>query len=182
MTPRFEKFIASRRLVQLETKHPDGTVFSGIILAEKDDFIALREFTSLEPDGLIVLPRKWIRAVRNSGHEDCVNVVIRHTGAIDRVESMIPWLASTNTLREVLSYLLKEDIWPAVEIVVRGEGYVYLGKLITLSDRSFDMRCYSSDCDWLESQKFSLRFLFKIEVGSRYTTNFGSYMRTIPMS
>jgi hypothetical protein len=65
---------------------------------------------------------------------------------------------------------------------VRGEGYVYLGKLITLLDRSFDMRCYSSDCDWLEPQKFSLRFLFKIEVGSRYTTNFGSYMRTIPMS
>jgi hypothetical protein len=181
MKPRFESLIASKRLVQLETKHPDGTVFSGVLLAENENFIVFREFASFEPDGLIVVPRRWIRAVRDSEQENCTNAIIRHNGAIDRVKSEIAWLGDANTLREVLSHLLKEDIWPAIEIVLRGEGYVYLGKLIALSAGSFDMRCYSSDCEWLESQKFSLRFLFKIEIGSRYTKNFSSYMRTIPI-
>ena len=159
-------------------KHPDGTTLNGIILADKGPFYIIREFASFEPDGILIVPRKWLRGIRNSEHEICANAIIRNSKSINGAIDISVWLEKSTTVEEVLSGLSLNDLWPAIEVVHGKESRMYLGRIVAISGKSFIMLCFDSDGVWIGEQKFKIADIFKIEFDSRYTINFSKYMRT----
>ncbi|MFZ0420835.1 MAG: hypothetical protein WAM04_22225 [Candidatus Sulfotelmatobacter sp.] len=134
--------------------------------------------TAFEADGIVVLPKKWILRVRNGQFEEAANAIIRHERTLYTVPSPSMQFARFRTLKELISYLQAQDIWPAIEIIFNKKGIVYMGPISAISNKSFHMQCYSAAGEWTDESEFDYREVFKVEIQSKYVAHFNSYMRT----
>jgi hypothetical protein len=141
MKQQLDNLIKSHSVIKLGTKHPDGTVFYGIVLDKRRLFVVLQQLTSFEPDGIVVIPKKRIRSIHNGKNERCMNEVVQNIRSINGISISNP-CEGLNSLREIVDHLRTEDIWPVVEVLYEGKESLYLGPIMKVSRRSFTMNCF----------------------------------------
>lgn len=178
MNKSISSFIAQGWLIRLKTKHPDGTEFDCIPVAENKSLVAVQEITAFEADGIVVLPKKWILRIRNGEFERAANAIIRHERTIDNVPAYPVELSRFSSLKQLISDLRAGDVWPAIEIIHKKKGIVYVGSISDVFDKSFRLQCYSASGEWTEESEFDYAEVFKVEIESKYIAHFNRYMRT----
>ena len=100
---RLRRSLDERWCVRVQTDHPDGDACDGVVLALHDELVVLREEDDFEFDGVVLLPRHCVRAVRDGAYERASNAILRHNGALARLAGTPPWLLAASTLLEALA-------------------------------------------------------------------------------
>jgi hypothetical protein len=167
---------ARKKLIRIRTKHPDSTKFDGIVLQNAKAFAALLKMDDFEPDGIVVIPKKWLKSIRDGKFEACANEVVRFVGSLKRRDPF-KWPSHFHSLPDILAYLKQRDIWPAVEIVYSGGSALYLGPITEVSTRSMRIYSYDGAGEWEKEYEIDFAEIFKIEIESRYTRHFNAYMK-----
>ena len=173
----YRKSLEGRWSMRFKTRHPDGDNYDGVILHIGEQFVVMREERDFEFDGLIVLPKKVVRGVRDGEFERCANEILRHNGELARLK--VPsWIGRCATISDILVTAAKRRIWPGIEMLFNdGSTAFYLGPIESVSGEGFETRCYDAAGKW--EKRYSLRWeeIFRVEIGSRYCTHFNKYMR-----
>lgn len=174
----FRSSLEQQRVIRVKTRHPDGDNFDGIVTSIKPGILVLVEEVCFEFDGAIVLPKKSIRGYRDGKRERCFNEIIRSNGAMKKCRSP-RWLASCQSLPEVMEQLCRRDVWPAVEVIFNKsrESALYLGPITKVSEKHFYQKCYDATGKWEKEYKLSYDEVFKVEIGSKYCKYFNRYVR-----
>jgi hypothetical protein len=173
---QLNKSKARNRIIRVRTKHPDESSFDGIVLQNDKSFVALRTFDDFEANGIVVVPKKWLKNIRDGEFEDGTNEVIRFAGTITS-RDMPAWPKMFANLTEILSYLKERDIWPAIEIVYDGGSPLYVGPITEVTKKRVRLYCYDAAGKWEKEYDIDVTEIFKIEIESRYTRHFSAYMK-----
>ena len=167
-------------VIRIRTKAPDGMNIDGIVLQEARSFVSLLVVEDFEPDGIVVVPKKWIKGIRDGKFEACATEMIRFSGTLERTEPFA-WPSNLTSLAEVCAYLKERDIWPAVEIIYNGDDSAfYIGPITEISKRSLRLYCYDAAGQWEKEYEIDFAEIFRIEFESRYARNFNAFMKTRP--
>src|SRR5438874_10863931 len=118
---KYSKSMRERWSLRFKTNHPDGDNYDGVVTHVKPGFIALREERDFEFDGLIVLPKRFIKGCRDGRYERCINEILRQDRAITRCRSP-RWLDSCDSLPQLINELMRREIWPGVETLFNNES------------------------------------------------------------
>jgi hypothetical protein len=176
---KFGKSLAEKWCMRFKTKHPDGDNYDGIVTHIKPGFIVLREEESFELDGVIILPKRFIKGVRDGKFDLCCNEILRRNGALKHLRP-IRWLNSCETIPQVIAALMRRDIWPGVEVIFNegAESALYLGPITRVADDRFFIKCYDAAGRWEKEYELSYGEIFRIEIDSMYSRHFNAYMRS----
>lgn len=177
LEPFFHKSLDDRWFMRFRTRHPEGDDYDAVILHVAQQFVIMREVDDFEFDGIIVLPKKFIRGVRDGKFERCANEILRQNGELKRLK--VPsWIAGCATIKDLLTTLMKRSTWPAIEMLFDdGSTALYLGPVESVSVEGFKTQCYDAAGEWENGYWFRWDELFRIEFDSRYCKHFNRYMR-----
>lgn len=176
---KYKKSLSEKWCMRLETLHSESDNYDGVIMKIQPEFIVLREEESFEFDGIVILPKKLIKNVRDGKYDKCCNEILRHNGAIKKLH--IPkWLEKCVTLPQVLKQIKKRDIWGAIEILVeeRTETDFYLGKLTDIDNEQFTIKSYDAAGKWEKEYQLDFDEIFRIEFDSKYCNYFNAFMKS----
>jgi hypothetical protein len=175
---KYRKSLDQQWLLRLKTRHPDGDNYDGVITQIKSRFIVLREEENFEFNGVIVLPKRFIKGVRDGKYEVCCNEILRENGSIRKCGSP-SWLDDCETIADVIAALKKRDIWPGVETIFNDmtDTAFYIGPITKTSNEHFCLRCYDAAGEWEKEYKLKYEDVFRIELGSKYCKYFNAHMR-----
>lgn len=163
--------------MRFKTTHPDGDSYDGVVTHVKHKFVMLREERDFEFDGHVVLPKRFIKGVRDGKVERCSNEILRDNAQLKKLRPA-RWLDSCATLPQVFAALKSRDIWPGVEIVYgKKKSAFYLGPITESTDEGFSITCYDAAGRWEGGYELSYREVFRVEFDSRYCKHFNAYMR-----
>lgn len=166
---------ASRWAIQVRTGHPDGTAFLAIVLENGRDFIIVQNISSFEYDGILVIPKKWITGIRNGKDERCSNEVLRQALAPEDISPDATYFGLSD-LKEIVTRLRVQSIWPAIEALHRHESSLYIGRITNVANDSFEMLSYNAAGEWEKEYAIGYDEVFKIEIDSKYVRHFNEYM------
>ena len=76
LAQKYSKSLAEQWLMRFKTKHPDGDNYDGVITHIKPAFVVLREEKDFELDGIIILPKRVIKGVRDGRYDRCCNQIL----------------------------------------------------------------------------------------------------------
>lgn len=173
---KLEKSLDKKWCIRFETEHPDGDVYDGIVTNIGSDFVAIREMDDLELDGMQIFPHAALAGFRDGKYEKTANEIIRFNGEIGKLETP-EWLDQCETVVDVIKALHKNDIWPGIEIVYKdNSASFYLGPIVKVRKKSFDVDCYDATGKWEGEYKISYDEIFRIVIENRYCRNFNAYM------
>jgi len=177
---KYKKSLHEQWCLRFKTRHPDGDNYDGVVTHIKRRFIVLSQEEAFEFDGIVILPKKVITGYRDDKYEQCSNHILRENSAIKKCRSP-RWLDSCETLQEVVTALMRRDIWPGVEIVFNEntKSAFYLGPVTRTTDNHFHLRCYDAAGNWEKAYKLRYDDIFKIEIDSSYCRHFNMYMRKL---
>lgn len=180
LADKLKKSIKEKWCLHLNTSHPDGDKYDGVVVHIGREFVAIMEMRDLEFDGLQIFPKRSLKGCRDGKFERAYNAVLRHNGEIKKLRAP-RWLRNKNTIREVLEYCLKKDIWPAVESVDNDEDSFYLGSILTVNKNDFEILTYDAEGEWDEFVNIiPFKEVIRIEIDSKYVDHFNAFMRSNP--
>jgi hypothetical protein len=165
--------------MRFKTAHPDGDNYDGVITHIKPRFFVLREERDFELDGVIILPKRFIKGVRDGKYERCSNQILRQNGAMKKLRSP-SWLDSCETILQVFTSLMKRNVWPGVESIFNNlaESPFYIGPITRVADDRFFLKCYDAAGVWEKTYELNYDDVFKIEFDSQYCNHFNAYMKS----
>lgn len=176
---KFNESLKNKWCVRFKTAHPDKDVYDGVIIYNKSEFIVLHEEEGFEFDGFIIIPKKFIKKIRDGKYEKCCNQIIRQNGEIENL-SAPDWIASCNNIRQLIKALKSEEIWAGIEIVFNQEtkSAFYIGPITRIGTKNFYIKCYDATGKWEKEYKLSYQEIFKIEFDSKYCNHFNKFMKS----
>lgn len=163
-------------IVRIETSTPDSTGIEGIVLANTKALVAVYEIAGFEGDGATVFSRSAVKSVRRGKFERCATAVMGAAGGLAGLKRFA-WLATVESLEDVVRALHARDTWPAVEVAFKRKTVLYVGKVVEASDDAFRMHCYDAAGAWEDEYELTYAEIVKVEIESRYLTHFNSYMK-----
>ena len=165
--------------VRVHSDHPAGDACDGVVLALHPELVVLREEDDFEFDGVVVLPRRSVRSVRDDEYERASNAILRHNGQLERLAETPAWMVRSTSLLELLAGARRHDVWPGVECLQDDDGTgFYLGPVTGLADDSFFQRCYDAAGAWEREYEIDYEAVLRVELDSRYTRHFNAFMRS----
>lgn len=179
ITQTYNKSLAEKWSVRFRTKHPDGDHYDGVVTHIKPTFVVLREMIDFEFGGVIILPRRAVKSVRDGKFESCRNRILHHNGAIRKMR--VPrWLDACETIPQVLSALMRRDIWPSIETVFdQGtRSAFYVGPITEVTVDECLINCYDAAGKWESIYHLGYDEIFKIEFDGKYEKHFTAYMKS----
>ena len=164
--------------MRFKTIHPDGDSYDGVVTQISRTFIALRESTDFELDGMIILPKKVIKGYRDSRFEECTNGIMRWNDSIRQI-STPRWLDACDAIPDVLMAMKDRDIWPGVESLSDDaqDSWFLLGPIVSVSDSSFTVANYDAAGNWGDISELDYGEVLKLEFDDKYSNHFNEYMR-----
>lgn len=181
ITQKYNQSLTEKWYMRFRTRHPDGDNYDGIITHIKRTFIILQEERDFELDGIIALPRRVIKGVRDGKYEQCGNQILRQNGSIKKLRAP-GWLDACETIPQLLSAMMRRHIWPCIETLFNQgtESAFYLGPLTRIAEDSFYLNCYDAAGKWEKIYRLPYENVFKIEFDSKYCKHFNAYMKSAP--
>lgn len=178
LAQKYSKSLNEQWCLRFNTRHPEGDNYAGIVTHIKPDFIVLREERDFELDGLVVLPKKFIKGCRDGRFERCQNQILRENGAIKKLRAP-RWLDGCATLPQLFAALMQRDIWPGVETIFNqgADSAFYLGPITRLTDDHFFLKSYDAAGKWEKNYALAYDEVFRVEFDSKYCNHFNAYMK-----
>jgi hypothetical protein len=175
---KFKKSLTKQWSMRFETTHPENDNYDGVIIHIKEDFVILAQQNDFEFDGIIILPKKFIKNIRDGKYDKCCNQIMRFNGEIQKLTTP-DWLDSCDTIYQILETMKAQDIWGAVEIIFgqEAESAFYIGPITEVNNEQFSLKCYDATGKWEKEYHLSFNEIFKIEINSKYCNNFNAFMR-----
>lgn len=176
---KIDKSLKQKWCIRFETLHPDEDAYDGVVIYNKPDFIALFEEEDFEFDGVVIIPKKFIKKIRDGKYDKCCNEILRQNKEIEKVFSP-EWIESCDNLHQIISSLKQNDIWAAIEIVFDNQtkSALYLGPITHIGAKNFRIHCYDAAGKWEKEYKLSYEEIFKIEFDSKYCNHFNRFMKS----
>ena len=171
LSEKYKKSLRKRWSMRFKTNHPDGDTYDGVVLLNRRNFILMREEGSFEFNGLILLPKRSICGYRDGDHEKRCNEILRRNRQIRQNTGLLsPWLKRCETIRDVVSGLCRNKIWPAVEVVEdEKEDYTfYIGPIVEPEKHDFGMWCYDAQGRWQDCYTIAYDEIFRLEFGAEF--------------
>ncbi len=179
MNKRIAKSLNDKYCIRLATNHPDKEAYDGIVIHKTRSLVVICEIHDFEVDGIIAFPRIRIEKVMDSDLEECENKIIRMNDEIRNIKKP-KWLGKMNSIGELIQYLCKKKIWPAIEIIHKdNESALYVGPITKAGRTKFSIYCYDAAGDWEQEYTLNNSDVFRVEFNSKYTNHFNSYMKSI---
>lgn len=178
LTKKYQKSLQEKWCIRLNTLHPDGDAYDGVVTHIKRSFIVLKVSRDFEFDGIMVFPKKFIKGYRDGKFEQCENEILRENGEIPKCQSP-DWLDLCDSLPQVIAEMKQRDIWPGIEILFndKSENAFYIGPITQLAGDKFFLNCYDAAGQWEKDYKLTYSEIFRIEFDTKYCTHFNNYMR-----
>ena len=170
---KYQKSLDEQWCMRFNTRHPDGDNYVGVVTHIKPKFIALAELRDFEFDGVEILPKKFIKGYRDSKYQKCANELIRENGEVSKLQPL-EWLDECETIRDVITQLYEQGIWPGVERLY-DKGF-YIGPITEVAKTYFALYCYDAAGYWESNYKLKYRDICRVNFGDRYGRNFNAYM------
>jgi hypothetical protein len=82
---KINKSLEKKWRVRFKTTNPDKDNYDGVVICNKDDFIVLQQEESFEFDGLVIIPKKFIKNVRDGKYEKCCNEILVQNGQLEKI-------------------------------------------------------------------------------------------------
>jgi hypothetical protein len=176
---KYDKSLAEQWCMRFKTTHPDGDNYAGIVTHVKPGFIILREEESFELDGVLILPKRSIKGIRDGKYDRCCNEILRQNGALKKLRP-VRWLDSCETIPQVISSMMRRDVWPAIETVPEpgDDGALYVGPITGAGSDGFSLWCYDAAGRWEKEYELGYDEIFRIEFDSKYCNHFNRYMKS----
>lgn len=143
----FEKSQKCKQIIRLNTKHPDGDSYVGVVLGFSKSVVILHEVKDFEFVGVNTIARKFIQGFRDSSFEETQDKILKHNKQIAKL-SRKRWIADVVNIKSALEKCSKRKIWPIVEIVKNNESWVYIGPITHVGKRKFSIYCYDANGIW----------------------------------
>lgn len=180
---KYEKSRAERSCMRFQTRHPDGDAYQGVITHIQKGFVVLREQVDFEWDGVVVLPKRFIKGVRDSKSDHCTNEILRQNGMMERLHPA-EWLDACETIPQLIAALMRHDTWPIVEAFREGDDdpLFYIGRIMEVTEDDFVLKHYTAYGQWDKDYRLAYRNTLRIEFDSTYCNHFNTYMRSKPDS
>lgn len=179
LSQKYKKSLTEQWCMRFKTLHPEKDSYDGVIIYIGTDFVALREESDFEFDGIQILPKKSIKGFRDNKFDCCCNDILEQNEQKKKLKD-IAWLKACESYKDVIKALHDRDIWPGVETVLDKKNYAssfYLGPIVEIEKKRFGIRCYDAAGKWEEVYEIAFSDLFRIEFDSKYCNNFNAYMR-----
>ena len=182
LSAKYKESLEKKWAMRFKTVHPDGDCYEGMVIDIKRSFVVIKAVTDFEFDGTIIFPKKSICGYRDGDFESCYNRILHNNRQIDKL--LIPqWLQECESIREVVSKLMQNDIWPCVEVLLNKESTsraaFFLGPVVETEKDGFLMDCYDAAGRWGKAYAIiKYNDLLRIEFDDRYSNHFNQYMRT----
>ena len=178
LAQKYRKSLEQRLCLQFETSLPGGDRYAEIVTHNRPRFVALASLVDFAFDGVVILPKKFIRSCRDGDNERCTNEIISSNGALNGLRPL-GYLDGVETILGLFVELQRRDIWPGVEMLTsQGKKTAfYIGPVLEVRNRSFDLNCYDAAGHWEKEYELPLGKICSVSLGDRYTTEFNRYMR-----
>jgi hypothetical protein len=175
---KLNKSLTEKSCLRFKTRDSEGKVYEGIVTHSTSTFVIFNHVIDFELDGFVVLPKSYIRSVRDSSFEQCANEILLYNGQIKK-QHIPAWLADCKTIKDVIAKLQEQDIWPSVETFVnrKKETALYLGPITQVEETSFFLNCYDAAGKWEKNYQLYYGAIYRICINGKYETNFNAYMR-----
>ena len=161
-----------RALVGVERDDLDGNPLHGFILDFNDEWIALQKEYDFRIDGIVLVRRADITALRNSKTHKFQKQLLIDEGWFEQIDFdfMIPHGGVSELLAEL----------PADRIVTledeREEGMFLIGPVLEVKDGVVSVRFFSGDAQWdSEPLTIKLTSITMIAFSSSYTSAYERY-------
>ena len=176
---KINKSLENKWCVCFKTSHPDKDALDGVVICNKSEFIALREEVDFEFEGVVIIPKRFIKKVRDGKYDKCCNEIIRQNGEIEKINAP-NWIDSCDNLNQLFTSLKQYEIWAGIEIVFDKEkkSAFYIGPITRVGAKNFYIKCYDAAGKWEKEYKLSYKEIFKIEFDSRYCNHFNNFMKS----
>jgi len=175
-----KKSLKKRLPVRLITR-PEGEAYDGIVLKDGRDYVAMACVPDLKFDGLVILPKKYIRGFREGKFEKTLNEIIRSNGEIKKMKGPA-WLLKCGEMKDVLRQLFERKIWPIVHVVFDKEKHseMYIGPIMGGDEKqkAFTIRHYSATAKWKYKQFIYFRQVQMVQWGDNYSKIFNKFMQS----
>jgi hypothetical protein len=176
MKSTLQKSLDKKWSIRLTTTHPNADAYDGVVIHIGKSIVVLREFRDFQADGVLVFPKKSLAEARDDEFEACENKILKHSGEIKHINKM-KWLASINTVEDLIRAMLKRKIWPAIERITSGDTALFVGSIMSVKSKSFEIYCYDATGKWEGAYNLYYNKVFRVEFESRYLNYFNDYMR-----
>lgn len=174
---KINKSLEKKWGVRFKPTHPDKDNYDGVVICNKDDFIVLRQEEDFEFDGVVIIPKKFIKNIRDGKYEKCCNEILRQNGQLEKI-TVPDWIFECENLNQVLSSLKNLDIWAAVETVSSKNSAFYIGPITKVGRKKFNLYCYNAAGKWESEYTLPINEIFKIEFDNKYCNHFNDYMQS----
>lgn len=176
---KYKKSLKNKWCLRFETFHPDEDSYNGVVVLNKPHFIVFQDEASFEFDGFIVLPKRIIKGIRDGKFEKCLNEIIRQNQTIEKL-SLPDWIASCDTIQQIVTELMTLDIWAGVETIFKNgkDSAFYIGPITKTTDEQFSLKCYDAAGKWEKEYWLEYDEIFRIEFESKYCKYFNAYMQS----
>ena len=149
MKKTIAKHIEKRHFVKTYLKDDEGnsiTNYTGFILEQNDEFILLADTHDFKPNGLVVCRKKDINEILYSDQQKFMEKVMLKEGRIDEVIARRQLFEfELGTLKELLNYILENDLAFIVECNYSSNDNFYLGTLDSVKNKKFRMNYINAD-------------------------------------
>ena len=176
MKRTLQKSLNEKWCVRLTTSQPSGDAFDGVVIHIGKSIVALREFIDFQADGVLVFPKKSLAEVRDGELEVCENKILKHSGEIRNINKM-KWLAGIDTVEDLIRVISKRKIWPAIEQVITDDSALFVGSIVEVKNKFFEIYCYDAAGHWEGAKNIDHKKVFRVEFESRYLNYFNDYMK-----
>lgn len=175
---KYKKSFTEQWRMRFETRHPDEDFYDGVIINIKPDFIVLREEEDFEFNGIIVLPKRFVKNVRDNKFDKCINEIIRFNGTINKLKPP-KWLDACETIQQVFSTAKRRKIWLAAEILFNDDrkSALYLGPITNVRNDGFSIKCYDAEGKWEKEYQLDFEEVLRLEFDSKYCNHFNAFMK-----
>jgi hypothetical protein len=175
---KYRKSFDKKWCLRFKTRHPDGDKYDGVVTQIESEFIVLREEEDFDFDGIIILPKRFIKGYRDGKYDQCCNEILRENNALRKCHSP-RWLKGCGTLPDVITELKRRDVWPGIETMFddNSETAFYIGPITRTANECFYLRCYDAAGKWEKEYELEYDKIFRVEFDSKYCNRFNAHMR-----
>ncbi|MEO6589938.1 MAG: hypothetical protein ABIP06_11605 [Pyrinomonadaceae bacterium] len=174
---KIKKSLTKKWRIRLKTSHPDKDNYDGVVICNKSDFVVLREEIDFEFNGVVFIPKRFIKSIRDGKYDKCGNEILRQNGQLEQL-NVPDWIFECENLNQILDSLKSQDIWAAIEIVSNKNSSFYIGPITKIGKRNFRLHCYDAAGKWESEYKLPISGIFKIEFDSKYCNYFNAFMKS----
>lgn len=149
MKKTIAKHIEKRHFVKTYLKDDEGdsiTNYTGFILEQNDELVLLADTYDFKPNGLVVCRKKDINEILYSDQQKFMEKVMLKEGRIDEVIARRQlYKFELGTLKELLDYILENDLAFTAECKYGSRDDFYLGTLESVKNKKFVMNYINAD-------------------------------------